>query len=110
MFQAGLRVHYGEPAMKAYLVLDLKIHDFNSFRQYIDNVPSFIKKHGGRYIVQGAVPTPIEGDWRPERMVILEFPARENATAFLGDPDFQGLLAIRHRTTTSNLVLVDGCS
>jgi uncharacterized protein (DUF1330 family) len=97
-------------AMKAYLVLDLKIHDFNSFRAYIDNVPSFIKKHGGRYIVQGAEPAALEGDWRPERMVILEFPARENATAFLGDPDFQGLLAIRHRTTTSNLVLVDGCS
>jgi uncharacterized protein (DUF1330 family) len=43
-------------------------------------------------------------------MVILEFAARQNATAFLTDPDFQDLLAIRHRTTTSNLVLVDGCS
>ncbi|MCP4619821.1 MAG: DUF1330 domain-containing protein [Bradyrhizobium sp.] len=96
--------------MKAYLVLDLKIHDFHSFREYIDNVPSFIRKHGGRYIVQGSEPIPMEGDWRPERMVILEFPARENATAFLGDPEFKHLLAIRHRTTTSNLVLVDGCS
>jgi len=95
-------------AMKAYLVLDLKIHDLDSFRAYIDNVPSFIRKHGGKYVVQGA--EPMEGDWRPERMVILEFPARENATAFLGDPEFKDLLAIRHRTTTSNLVLVDGCS
>ena len=96
--------------MKAYLVLDLKIHDFISFTQYIANVPSFIRKHGGRYIVQGAKPTPMEGDWRPERMVILEFPDRKNATAFLSDPEFSDLLAIRHRTTTSNLVLVDGCS
>ena len=96
--------------MKAYLVLDLMIHDFGSFREYIEKVPSFIKKHGGRYIVQGAEPTPMEGDWRPERMVILEFPARQNANDFLTDPEFQDLLAIRHRTTTSNLVLVDGCS
>ena len=102
--------HCGDLAMKAYLVLDLKIHDFSSFREYIDNVPSFIRKHGGKYIVQGAEPTPMEGDWRPERMVILEFPARENAKAFLGDPEFKDLLAIRHRTTTSKLVLVDGCS
>ena len=96
--------------MKAYLVLDLAIHDFASFREYIEKVPTFIAKHGGKYIVQGAEPTPLEGNWRPERMVILEFPARQNATGFLSDPEFQDLLAIRHRTTTSKLVLVDGCS
>jgi uncharacterized protein (DUF1330 family) len=96
--------------MKAYLVLDLAVHDFGAFREYIDRVPAFIGKHGGRYIVQGAVPTPMEGDWRPERMVILEFPHRQNATAFLADPEFADLLAIRHRSTTSRLVLVDGCS
>jgi len=96
--------------MKAYLVLDLTVHDFGSFREYIEKVPAFIGKHGGKYIVQGAEPTPMEGDWRPERMVILEFPARQNATAFLGDPEFQDLLKLRQRTTTSKLVLVDGCS
>jgi uncharacterized protein (DUF1330 family) len=96
--------------MKAYLVLDLTIHDFGSFREYIDKVPAFIRKHGGRYIVQGAEPEPMEGNWRPERMVILEFPARQNAMEFLADPEFRDLLSIRHRTTTSKLVLVDGCS
>jgi len=96
--------------MKAYLVLDFRIHDFRAFKPYIDNVPAFIAKHGGKYIVQGAEPTPLEGDWRPERMVILEFPSRQNATDFLNDPEFQGLLALRHQTTTSHLVLVDGCA
>ncbi len=95
--------------MKAYLVLDLTVHDFGSFREYIEKVPAFIREHGGRYIVQGAEPTPMEGDWQPQRMVILEFPARDNATAFLADPDFQDLVALRRRTTTSRLVLVDGC-
>jgi uncharacterized protein (DUF1330 family) len=52
----------------------------------------------------------MEGDWAPERMVILEFPSRENATAFLADPDAQALFAVRHKTTDSRLVLVDGCS
>jgi uncharacterized protein (DUF1330 family) len=39
--------------MKAYLVLDLAIRDFGPFREYIEKVPSFINKHGGKYIVQG---------------------------------------------------------
>ena len=43
-------------------------------------------------------------------MVIIEFPARENAQAFLGDPNIQDLFKVRHETTTSRLVLVDGCT
>jgi uncharacterized protein (DUF1330 family) len=95
--------------MKAYLVLDLAVHDFPGFAPYIAAIPAFIAKHGGRYIVQGVEPTVMEGDWAPERVVILEFPSRDNATAFLADPDAQPLFAVRHRTTTSKLVLVDGC-
>lgn len=93
--------------MKAYLVLDLSVHDFPGFLPYVSAIPAFIERHGGRYIVQGAEPTVIEGDWAPERMVIIEFPSRENATAFLGDPEAQALFALRHQTTNSKLVLVD---
>ena len=96
--------------MKAYLVLDLTIHDFAGFSPYIANIPALIQKHSGRYIVQGAEPTTLEGDWRPQRMVVIEFPAREDAQAFLSDPDCQELFDIRHSTTTSKLVLVDGCA
>ncbi len=96
--------------MKAYLVLDLTVNDFAAFRTYVAEIPAHIARHSGKYIVQGVVPTPIEGDWKPERMVIFEFPERENAEAFLGDPEIQDLFKIRHATTTSRLVLVDGCT
>ena len=95
--------------MNAYLVLDLSIHDFEKFSVYIQEIPKFIAKHSGRYVVRGVEPTVMEGDWKPERMVIIEFPSRENATAFLSDPDAQSLFALRHKTTTSKLLLVDGC-
>jgi uncharacterized protein (DUF1330 family) len=96
--------------MKAYLVLDLAVHDFARFRHYIAEIPAFIAKHAGKYIVQGVQPTPIEGDWKPERLVIIEFPARHKAEAFLGDPEIQALFEVRHQTTTSRLVLADGCT
>ncbi len=95
--------------VKAYLVLDITIHDFETFSEYIDKIPEFIEKHSGRYIVQGEVATVMEGDWEPQRMVVLEFPSRDAAKAFLQDPDAQPLFEIRHKTTTSKLVLVDGC-
>ena len=71
--------------VKAYLVLDLSINDFAGFSRYIAEIPAHISKHAGKYIVQGAPPTPVEGDWTPERMVIIEFPFRENAEAFLSE-------------------------
>src|SRR5262245_37047030 len=60
--KVSLHQHDREPAVKAYLVLDFTIHDLAPFREYIEKVPAFIRKHGGNYIVQGAEPTPMEGD------------------------------------------------
>ena len=96
--------------MKAYLVLDLSVNDFGGFKKYIAEIPAFIAKHSGKYIIQGVQPTIIEGDWKPERLVIIEFPEREKAEAFLGDPEIQNLFKVRHATTTSKLVLADGCT
>jgi uncharacterized protein (DUF1330 family) len=95
--------------MNAYLILDLSINNFESFREYIEEIPLFIKKHGGRYLVQGVEPEVMEGDWQPDRIVVLEFPSNENAKEFLRDPEAQSLFAIRHQSTTSKLILANGC-
>ncbi len=95
--------------MNAYLVLDLSVNDFESFVEYIEKIPIFIQKHGGRYIVQGVEPEIMEGDWNPGRVVIIEFPSKQKAKNFFGDPDAQTLFNIRHKSTTSKLILVEGC-
>ena len=94
--------------MTAYLVLDLTVNDLRDFLPYVDAIPAFIAKHGGRYASRGADPVVLEGDWSPQRLVILEFPSRTLALAFLGDPQALDLFARRHRSTTSRLVLVEG--
>jgi uncharacterized protein (DUF1330 family) len=96
--------------VKAYLVLDFSVRDLRGFMPYVSAIPAFIEKHGGKYILQGR-----QTDRDGRRLgapadVILEFPSRQNAEAFLDDPDAQALFAIRHATTDSKLVLVDGCA
>lgn len=95
--------------MRAYLVLDLTIHNLGKFSEYIEKIPAFIARHSGHYLVQGEVPTVVEGDWQPARLVVIEFPSRDHANAFLGDPEAQALFSIRHNTTTSKLLLIDEC-
>lgn len=96
--------------MKAYLILDFSVHDLEMFMQYVKKIPAHIKKHHGKYIVEGVDPEIIEGDWKPEKIVVIEFPARENAKAFLEDPLAQSLFKLRHDSTVSKLVLVAGGS
>ncbi|BCD95899.1 DUF1330 domain-containing protein [Marinagarivorans cellulosilyticus] len=95
--------------MKAYLILDLTIHHLEKFLHYAEVIPAYIAKHQGKYIVKGVEPTVMEGDWQPSRVVVLEFPSKEHAQSFLSDPEAQPLFALRHSSTTSHVILVEGC-
>jgi uncharacterized protein (DUF1330 family) len=96
--------------MRAYFVLDITVNDYQRFKKYIEEIPEIIARHGGKYIVQGVEPTPLEGEWNYERLVIIEFPDRANAEALLSDPDAQKLFKLRHDTTTGRMLLADGCT
>ena len=78
--------------MNAYLVLDLTIHDMESFAEYVEKIPAVISNHGGKYAVQGQIPTVLEGDWKPERLVVIEFPSRDNAKEFLARSRSAGVI------------------
>jgi uncharacterized protein (DUF1330 family) len=71
-------------------------------------VPAFIEKHGGIYHVRGGEVETKEGSWNPQRMVVLEFPNKAKAQAFLEDPGYQPVAAIRHEAATTNMVLAEG--
>lgn len=96
--------------MSAYLILDFEVSDMASFMEYVEKIPAFIQKHGGKYIVEGMRPEVIEGAWSPETLVILEFPTEQNARSFLADPLVQPVFSIRHNSTKGNLIFVKGGS
>jgi uncharacterized protein (DUF1330 family) len=51
-----------------------------------------------------------EGDWRPGRIVILEFPSITAREQFYYGPVYQGLKAIRDECSSARLVSVEGLS
>ncbi len=94
--------------MSAYLLVNIEVHDPGTFADYVAQVPAMIEKHGGRYLVRGGESTVHEGNWQPKRIVVLEFPDRNTAQSFLDDPEYAPIAAIRHRSATTDLVIVDG--
>jgi len=96
--------------MSAYLIFDINVDDAEAFGVYAADIPKFVKKHGGEYRALGGNVEILEGDWRPHRVVIIEFPSTNLAKQFLHDPDAQPLIAIRHSSAISKIILVEGCA
>ena len=96
--------------MTAYLIIDLSIVDVDGFMEYVRRIPDLIQKHSGRYLVQGVEPTLVEGSAGIlQRSVVLEFPSRELAESFLEERSKSDLHEIWARTTSSRILLVNGC-
>lgn len=94
--------------MPAYLVVHVDIHDPERYEQYKALAPPIIRQYGGRYLTRGGATEVLDGDWTPKRLLVLEFPTMERARAFYASPEYADALALRHATSTSSVVLLDG--
>lgn len=94
--------------MAAYLIGEVQILDPQLYQEYAKGVPATIAQYGGRYLVRGGAVDAKEGDWNPQRIVVLEFPSIEQAQRWYASPEYAPLLAIRQQAAKSKILLVDG--
>lgn len=90
------------------MIVSIEVRDPVPYEQYKVQVPALIRKHGGEYLARGGATRVIEGDWRPSRLVLFRFPGMSSVEAFLNDPDYQPLKALRHRVAEADIVAVEG--
>jgi len=94
--------------MKAYLVAAETVHDEALFAEYRKQVVATVEAFGGRFIARGGKQTVLEGQWQNPRTVIIEFPTREAAEAWYKSPDYQKIIGLRLKSTSGNLIILDG--
>ncbi|MGC1691721.1 MAG: DUF1330 domain-containing protein [Pseudolabrys sp.] len=92
--------------MPAYYIAEHIITDPTNFEEYRVKVGPMIAKHGGRYLTKGGShKLPEGGHWKPERVVIIEFPDMGNLNAWYNSAEYQPLFALR-KESTSDLDMV----
>jgi uncharacterized protein (DUF1330 family) len=94
--------------MSAYILVDTKVTDPTRYDAYKKLAEVAVTRHGGRYLVRGGEHAPLEGTWRPNRIVILEFPTVERAKAFYDSAEYLAARAARAGAAEMNLVVVAG--
>ena len=94
--------------MAAYIIADVTVTDPAAMEEYRKHVPATLAPFGGRFIVRGGAHQTVEGDWRPNRLVILEFPTVERAREWWSCADYAPAKDIRHAAASTEMILVEG--
>ena len=97
--------------MPAYYIAEHIITDPAKFEEYRVKVGSMIASHGGRYLTKGGSHKfPEGGHWKPERVVIIEFPDMERLNAWYTSAEYQPLMALRKDSTDEKdmIITVEG--
>lgn len=94
--------------MAAYIFVEIDVTDPAGYERYRETVMPSITAYGGRFLVRGGAIETLEGDWKPPRLAVLEFPDRDRARAWWASPEYAGPKALRLATARSRMILVDG--
>jgi uncharacterized protein (DUF1330 family) len=94
--------------MPAYVISDVEFLDAELVAQYRTMAQASIAKYGGRYIVRGGAIEPVEGDWKPRNIIVVEFPNMARAREWYRSADYAQALTVRQRALTRNLIFVEG--
>jgi Uncharacterized conserved protein len=69
--------------MKVYLIAHIEVTNPELMEKYRELVPKIVAKYQGKYLVRGGDSEILEGDYFKHRIVLLEFPSRQQANNFL---------------------------
>lgn len=95
-------------AMPAYVIVEITIHDPVLYEDYKKLTPAAIAAYDGRFVVRGAQSESLEGDWNPQRVVVLEFPSVERAKEWWDSPEYTEAKVIRQRAASTKMLVVQG--
>jgi uncharacterized protein (DUF1330 family) len=94
--------------MPAYYIGEHKIHSVALFDEYLAQVVPMIGRFGGRYLTKAGTHEILEGVWRPNRVVIIEFPDMVSIKNWYRAPEYQPLIALRRSAATDVMMMLEG--
>jgi uncharacterized protein (DUF1330 family) len=94
--------------MKVYLIVHIEVTNPELMEKYRKLVPKIIAKYQGKYLVRGGDSEILEGDYFKHRIVLLEFPSRQQANNFYNSEDYAPVKMLRIEAGNNSIVLVEG--
>ena len=90
------------------MIVDSVITDQSVFDDYLQQVPAVVESHGGKYLARGGAIEVVQGDWTPNRIVVVEFDSVERARGWQDSPEYVELKAMLNRSSNTSVVITEG--
>jgi len=94
--------------MSAYIIANVQVTNPTQYEDYKKWSSEAMKVHGAEVCVRGGKVEVLEGDWHPERIVILKFPDIEAAKKFNSSPEYSKARASRQGAAIMRMIVVEG--
>ena len=94
--------------MAAYIIVEVTVHDEKAYEEYKQLTPAAIAAYDGKFVVRGGNAQALEGDWQPQRVVVLQFPTVQKAKDWWASPEYAPAKAIRQKAAHTKMMIVEG--
>ena len=94
--------------MAGYIIVEIDVTDPAVYEAYRQAAGATVLAHGGKYLVRGGAAETLEGDWRPKRIVVLEFESVERARAWWSCEEYREPKKLRQKSAVTKMILVEG--
>jgi len=94
--------------MSGYIIANVVVTDPVQYEEYKKWSTAAMQAHGVEVCVRGGKAEVLEGDWQPERVVVLKFPTFEAAKAFDASPEYGKARAARQGAAIMQMIVVEG--
>ena len=94
--------------MPAYVAVQVVINDPVTYERYKKLTPGSLEPFGGRFLARGGATEALEGTWKPQRFVLLEFPSVERARAWWDSPEYAEAKKLRQASASTEMLLIEG--
>lgn len=92
--------------MSAFVLVEVNIQDPVVYEEYKKLTPGTVEAYGGKFVIRGNPVQVMEGDWKYDRLVMLEFPSREIAIEWYNSKEYQESKKIREKASSANFFIV----
>jgi uncharacterized protein (DUF1330 family) len=93
----------------AYSITEVEVLDPDGTQRYAELTGVAVEKYGGRFMVLGAEPTVIEGEFPAERrVVVIEWPDMNTLRTWYNSPEYAPARAIAATALRRRLIFLQG--
>jgi uncharacterized protein (DUF1330 family) len=92
----------------AYILANITVTNPEQYEEYKKLSSIAMKVHGAEVCVRGGKVEVLEGDWAPDRVVLLKFPSVEAARKFNDSVEYGAARKSRQGAAVMRMVLIEG--